>query len=109
MGTQHFILGKSVLGSRRIPDNRVIPGLEIRRHHSYAFFCLRCGDIWGRLLHEGAPLTQCITRPCLAHGEGRFSFTHFFAGEPYNFERDWPPAAIKHEFLAELNFIETYL
>jgi len=106
MGTQHFILGKSVLGARKIPDLRVIPGLEVRFHHSYCFFCIRCGEIWGRLLHDRAEYTQCVCRPCLAHGDGRFSHASFFPGEPDNFERNWPVAAMRHELLAEISFTE---
>ena len=104
MAAQHFFLGSRHLGTRQIPDTRCIPGLEVRFHHSYAYFCMRCGDIWARLLHDRAPLTQCIVRPCLRHGDGRLSHTHFFAGEPTNFEADWPPAAVAHEFQAELAF-----
>lgn len=102
MSLQHFFVGPRHLGARQIPDLRVIPGLEVRFHHSYAYFCLRCGEVWGRLLHERADLTQCTIRPCLRHGDGKLSTTHFFAGEPTNFEDDWPPAAVAHEFAAEL-------
>lgn len=102
MAAQHFFVGPRHLGARTIPDLRVIPGLEVRFHHSYAYFCLRCGEIWGRLLHERADLTQCAIRPCLRHGDGKLSTTHHFAGEPTNFEDDWPPAAVAHEFAAEL-------
>lgn len=109
MASQHFFLGSRHLGSRRIEDTRCIPGLEVRRHYSYAFFCMRCGDIWGRLLHDHAVLTQCVTRPCAAHGDGRFSTTHFLAGEPTNFEPDWPPAAVAHEFSCELKLAQQYL
>lgn len=99
---QHFFVGSRHLGSRTIPDFRVVPGLEVRRHYSYALFCMRCGEIWGRLLHESAELTQCTIRPCLRHGDGKLSCTHYFAGEPWNFEVDWPPAAVAYEFQAEL-------
>lgn len=108
MATQHFLVGKAYLGSRAIPDFRVIPGLEARPHHSYAYFCLRCGDIWGRLAVDGAPLTQCVCRPCSKHGDGRLSNTHEVPGEPYNFASDWPAAAIKYELLAELNYMERF-
>lgn len=102
MAAQHFFVGTRYLGSRTIPDTRCIPGLEVRRHYSYALFCMRCGEIWGRFLHERSTLTQCTIRPCLLHGDGKLSTSHFFAGEPTNFEADWPPAAIAHEFAAEL-------
>jgi len=102
MAAQHFFVGNRYLGARKIPDFRVIPGLEVRRHYSYALFCMRCGAVWGRLLHDGAELTQCTIRPCLRHGDGKLSMTHHFEGEPFNFESDWPPAAVAHEFSAEL-------
>lgn len=106
MASQHFFLGSRHLGTRQIPDMRIVPGLDVRPHHSYAFFCMRCGDIWGRLLHDRGRLTQCTIRPCARHGDGRFSTTFHFAGEPTNFEADWPPAAISHEFSCELALAE---
>lgn len=102
MGQQHFFVGTAYLGSRTIETNRVIPGLEVRPHYSYALFCMRCGEIWGRLLHDKSRLTQVITRPCLAHGCGRLSNNFEYAGEPLYYERDWPAAATRHEFLAIL-------
>lgn len=106
MASQQFYVDGRYLGARTIPDNFVVPGLAVRRHFSYAFFCLRCGEVWGRLLHLKGELTQVVGRPCRKHGDGRLSQTHFFAGEPYNFERDWPPAAIRHEFECELSLAE---
>ena len=103
MALQHFFVGGEYLGSRQIPDNRVVPGLEVRRHHSHALFCMHCGEIWGRILHEGAPLTQITCRPCLAHGDGMLGHWFYFSGDPHNYEDDWPKGAIRHEFQAILN------
>ena len=102
MAFQHFFVDGQYLGARKIPDNRVVPGLEVRRHHSYALFCMRCGEIWGRILHEDAPLTQITCRPCLKHGCGMLSHWHYFTGDPHNYEDDWPAAAVRHEFNAIL-------
>lgn len=102
MGKQYFIVGKSVLGSRTIPDNRIFPGMEVRRNYSFALFCGKCGEVWGRLLHDAAVYTQVRVVPCLKHGDGRFSLTFPWPEECFNFEDDWPPEAIKHEFFAEL-------
>jgi hypothetical protein len=98
MALQHFILGQEYLGSRTIPDLRQVPGLEVRRHFSYVLYCGRCGDIWARLLHDGAEYTQLEQRPCAAHGDGRLSCRPEFFDMPTRFESDWPPAAIEYEF-----------
>jgi len=97
VATQHFFVGQTYLGSRLIPDFRTIPGIEVRRHHSYALFCPRCGDIWGRLIHDGAGYTQLTHRSCVKHGDGRLSDLHEH-GEPIYFEKDWPKDAVKYEF-----------
>lgn len=102
MARQHFFVGPRHLGSREIPTLRVIPGLDVRPHYSHAYFCMRCGEVWGRLIHERSELTQCTVRPCHLHGDGRLSQTHYLLGEPTNFEPDWPPQAVAHEFFAEL-------
>ena len=102
MGRQSFFVGGSYLGSRTIETNRVVPGLEVRPHYSYALFCMQCGEIWGRLHHDKARLTQVVTRPCLEHGCGRLSNNHKYAGEPTYYESDWPAAATRHEFQAIL-------
>lgn len=100
MAKQHFFLGKEYLGSRTIPSYREVPGLEVRWHHSYALYCLRCGDIWARFMHESAPLTQLTCRPCLKHGEGNLANLHYFEGDPHNYDDDWPDKAIEYEFNA---------
>lgn len=100
MSTQHFFVDGRYLGSRQIPDHRIVPGLEVRRHHSYALFCMRCGEIWGRFVHDGAPLTQLTFRPCLRHGDGRLAFLHHNLGDPHNYDPDWPDEAVAHEFRA---------
>lgn len=110
MASQHFFVGGAYLGSRIIPTNRVIPGLEIREAHSLALFCMRCGDVWGRLIHDKSRLTLCWMRPCLSHGDGALSLLHGAPHEPYfDLADDWPDAAIKSEFLAELSLAERTL
>lgn len=100
MATQHFFLEGRYLGSREIESFRRIPGLEIRWQPSYALYCMKCGEIWGRFLHDKAELTQLTFRLCLKHGDGRLATTHFFQGDPHNYEPDWPPEAVAHEFKA---------
>ena len=106
MATQQFYVGGRYLGQRTIPDNYVVPGFDVRHHFSYAFFCMRCGEVWGRLVHLPAKLTQCVCRPCQKHGDGRLSTTHFFQGECTNLEADWPADAIRHELLCELDLAQ---
>lgn len=106
MSAQHFFLGGRYLGSRVIPSYRQIPGLEVRYHYSYAYFCAHCGDIWARIIHEGAPVTQCVHRMCLAHGDGRLACPSTWLDEPVRFADDWPDAAVEVEFSALLPFME---
>lgn len=98
MSTQHFFVEGRYLGSREIPSYRQVPGLEVRWHYSYVLYCLQCGEIWGRILHDRAPLTQLTCRPCRKHGDGKLANLHFFQGDPHNYEPDWPIEAIRYEF-----------
>lgn len=102
MALQHFIVGRDYLGSRQIPDTRIVPGLEVRWHHSYAFFCMRCGEIWARVMHEGSPLTQCRNVCCRKHGDGRLSDMVEWSDSPLRPEPDWPAAALKWELESAL-------
>jgi hypothetical protein len=113
VASQHFFVNGHHLGTRQIPTNRLVPGLEIRPHFSYALFCLRCGDIWGRLMHEPSPLTQIICRPCLQHGDGRLAWLHDSIANindsPLGFADDWPAEAIRYEFRANMALLEKEL
>lgn len=105
MAEQHFFVEGRYLGSRPIPNNRMIPGLPIKRHDSIVYFCIRCGDIWARFLHDGAELTQCQHRPCARHGDGQLSWVHDFHGyDMMYFEENWPPAAVQYEFERFLDY-----
>ena len=106
MALQHFFSEGRYLGSRTIQDNRVVPGLDIRRHHSYVLFCPRCGEVWGRVLHVGAEYTECNQRFCLKHGDGRIACPPAWFDWPTRFESDWPSAAIRWEFEATLRYAE---
>lgn len=106
MAAQHFFVGRNFLGTRQIPTNRVVPGLEIRPHFSYCLFCMRCGDIWARIMHDAATLTQIRCVPCRKHGDGRLACHPQWLDDPTRFEEDWPSAAIRHEFLATLAVVE---
>lgn len=100
MAAQHFFVDGRYLGSREIPSYRKSPGLEVRWHHSYAIYCQFCGEIWGRFVHDKAPMTQFVNRNCIKHGDGRLSNLHYHQEDPHNFEPDWPDAAVAHEFRA---------
>lgn len=57
--TAHFFLGNQYMGSSLVPDTS----------RAYAFFCHTCGEIWGRIVIEGASWelehTPCIHHKCL--------------------------------------------
>jgi len=41
---------------------------------SWAFFCPRCGEIWGRVVRTSPAENQhwlVMQRPCVAHGDGQ--------------------------------------
>ena len=103
MGRQTFFAGGRCLGARTIPDLRVVPGLEVRRHHSYALYCPRCGDIWARFLHDGADYTQLVHRNCAKHGDGRLANACVWPDDPTSWAADWPREAIRLELIALLN------
>lgn len=103
MARQTFEVGGKVLGERSVPSF-VYSELEggKRPTPSYAYFCSRCGEIWGRLRTEGAQYTQCCYRACEAHGDGRLA-QHWIRGEePSILARDWPREALARELRLEL-------
>jgi len=103
MARQTFFLGPCCLGSRSVPEFHFTPGLGNRLIRSRAYFCGRCGDIWGRLLVDSSTFTQLVQRPCLAHGDGRFSQFHNFE-EGADYSADWPAAATAYEARAWLEY-----
>jgi hypothetical protein len=103
MASQHFFVQGRYLGKRLIPDNWVVPGLEVRRHHSYCLYCLRCGEIWGRLIHDKGIYHQIRCTPCEAHGDGRLSCPPSWTDDPTAFQADWPVEAIRYEFRVTLD------
>lgn len=114
MARQDFFAYGRYLGSRQIPTNRVVPGLEIRPHRSYAFWCGWCGDVWARIIHQASPFTDLEYRNCRKHGDprfasdGRLSHNAAWMDSPIRYEPDWPAAAVALEFEATLNhFIAT--
>lgn len=107
MARQTFFVGARCLGSRDIPASTFTPGLGLRAIRSRAYFCGQCGDIWGRLLVDTAKFTELTQRPCLAHGDGRFSQFHNF-DEGTDFAADWPPAATAHEARAWLGYARNF-
>ena len=107
MALQHFFVGARHLGARQIPDTRCVPGLAVVFHWSHAFFCPKCGEIWGRLHHERGAYWQCTYRPCVKHGDGHLSQDWVPASYDVTyFEPSWPPAAIEYEFQRQLERAE---
>ncbi|TXH42222.1 MAG: hypothetical protein E6Q97_36100 [Desulfurellales bacterium] len=106
MGAQHFFVEGKYLGCRQIPNMRLVPGLEVRPHFSYAYFCGRCGEIWGRILHDKAQWTQVEYRPCRKHGDGRLSAHPDWTDRPDRAEEDWPPEALTYEFSSTVTYYE---
>lgn len=108
MGQQIFEADRQYLGQRLIPGFRrpedTWNGVA-RVTDSYAFFCPRCGEIWGRMVHEGATFTQCWSRNCAEHGDGRMAWWNP-AGSPVGLAADWPRAALLRELMMEIRLAE---
>lgn len=109
MAEQHFFVNGRFLGSRMIPNFRNFPGIEDLSQHSHVYYCIRCGEIWARLIHKGATYNQLACRPCLKHGDGRLSCDPAWFDVPLRFEDDWPSGAIRWEFEACLQWAERQL
>lgn len=105
MSTQQFYVHGRYLGQRTIPDWCVIPGLTTRRQFSLALFCMRCGEVWGRLVTLDAKLTQCVCRPCERHGDGRLSRMFHTPDVPDGLAVDWPKPALQWELSRELDLV----
>lgn len=107
MTVQQFYVGGSYLGQRDIPRVRLVPRLEQSVQRSIAYFCPKCGDVWGRIVHLASDYTQCVQRACAKHGDGRLgTLPYNILGEPTNVEHDWPAQAVRYEFAAELAYAE---
>jgi hypothetical protein len=103
MALQHFFIGPRYLGAREIDSYRRVPGLETRWHHSYCYYCIQCGEIWGRILHDKAKYHQLIQLPCAKHGgDGLLGCHPTWHDMPIRFEDNWPLDAIKYEFKASM-------
>lgn len=107
MRRQHFFADGAHLGTREIDPLLRFPGEAPSLATHYAFFCPRCGEIWGRVHFEYEAQTRIVSRPCLRHGDGRLSASSRYHCLPLEFDESWPSAAIRHEFLAELAYRET--
>lgn len=82
----HYFLGARLLGTGaffRWDDAQI-------SHRSEAFFCPECGEIWGRVLVEGAAW-HAVQIPCERHGGGSFIF-------PWRRQfSEFPPAVLSYE------------
>lgn len=104
MGKQLFEADGRYLGQREVPN---FQRSSLFGHHitsSFCYFCPKCGEIWGRLHHEGGYWQLCI-RNCQRHGDGRLSelYDRYGDFQPALLARDWPREALLREFLIELN------
>jgi hypothetical protein len=119
---QTFFLRSVCLGSREVPptwesDLRSTAGAARFPYTNVAFFCPVCGEVWGRVTHEGGPAPAdgrdpwlCEFRTCGRdmdrHGElgrwkrwtaGSFLFPFPEVRDQLSFADDWPEEVIRHE------------
>jgi hypothetical protein len=99
MGRQIFEADGQILGERQIPNfgrSELFGGMKAQ--DSFCYFCPKCGEIWGRLRHEGAGYWQCVYRNCRKHGGGVLSM-QYPADTPTGVGRDWPREALLRELM----------
>lgn len=103
MGKQLFEADGRYLGQREVPNFQQSSLFGHRITCSQAYFCPRCGEVWGRLHHEGG-YWQLTHRPCRRHGDGRLSSVWDRYGDfAHTLVRaDWPRDALKRELEIEL-------
>jgi hypothetical protein len=100
----HMLADGAYLGSRDIPAFEKLRDFGPRATRSLAYFCPRCGEVWGRLATDPAGYTQCLDRFCLRHGDGRLGTLPYNSPDwtVSNVAADWPRAALLRELEAEL-------
>jgi hypothetical protein len=83
MLTAHWFAENRTLGSSEYPNLGFTSFLRIPK--STAYFCPRCGELWGRVHLEGIiPSWEVLERACIRHGSG-------FLYHP-TYEELWPMA-----------------
>ncbi len=102
---QLFFLNGRYLGSREVPTYS--QGLDggFRITSSYVLVCPKCGEIWGRLMHEHLQAyCQIIHTRCMEHAifpsEGTLSSQCPYPGDLRGWAPDWPKAATEHDIIA---------
>lgn len=65
----HYFLGNQLLGSS--PRRAMWSDTEPQAVH-VGLTCAACGEVWGRVVQEGAPQWTFQMRYCVKHGDGSF-------------------------------------
>lgn len=102
MPLQHFFVQGRYLGNRRVPAFRQDSTFGMRSTDGVCWFCPQCGEIWARLVVEGASYHQHWTEACPKHGEGKIDRECRFEWWPCKLEADWPEEALRYVLLREL-------
>jgi hypothetical protein len=83
---------------------------EVEYLMSFALFCGRCGEVWGRVRRGSA--WYCISRRCERHGE-EFVGGSFFQDYAWHHDLDGlfrsSPHLLSHEFEVHMAWAERYL
>lgn len=107
MARQDFFAEGQFLGSRTIPHLWSPPETPPLISPSVAYYCHKCGEIWGRIRHElpgeGWFLRYAL---CREHGDGRFIPLSSSPTDPTIFQDNWPSGAIHWEFESALRLAE---
>lgn len=67
-----FFLSTQHLGTCDLPRGLTLSVGFSDPAQSTAYFCSKCGDVWGRIVVEGDPTFKLCSRHCAHHGSGLF-------------------------------------
>lgn len=92
--TAHYFLGSRLLGSTQLPQTW--DGVEPSR--SLAYFCHKCGDIWGRVAIDNRDW-MVLTVGCQKHPEWVwYPGGSFIRSWNYRALHEFPPEILQREY-----------
>lgn len=105
---QHFHTSIRYLGAREVDSTYPLGLIEApaarAKQRNCAYFCPRCGEIWGRVSYDGVDEWTIHSRPCAMHGTQPWevqyagSFRAAYPGiDPLSISTDWPRGALEYE------------
>lgn len=106
---QHIFLRGEWIGARDIPTWDSL-GPEPSLAHSYALFCPKCAEIWGKLMHDHPEAyCQVETQYCRDHAtqpsDGTFTRqSRWDDPRSWGYGGEWPREALLNDIIALTTF-----